>query len=76
MILAEASASEVRYDGVAEALAIPETQVLLFGKAEARPLRRMGVALARVARDAEEALLHRAEPRAAEPVTLLLSDQR
>ena len=47
VILAEAAASEVRYDGVAEALAIPETQVLLFGKAEARPLRRMGVALAR-----------------------------
>jgi phosphoribosylglycinamide formyltransferase 2 len=47
VILAEATASEVLYDGVAEALAIPETQVLLFGKAEARPLRRMGVALAR-----------------------------
>ena len=47
VILAEATASEVRYDGVAAALAIPETQVLLFGKAEARPLRRMGVALAR-----------------------------
>lgn len=47
VILAEAAASEVRYDGVAEALAIPETQVLLFGKTEARPLRRMGVALAR-----------------------------
>ncbi len=47
VILAEAAASAVAYDGVAEALAIPETQVLLFGKAEARPLRRMGVALAR-----------------------------
>ena len=47
VILAEATASAVTYDGVAEALAIPETQVLLFGKAEARPLRRMGVALAR-----------------------------
>ena len=47
VVLAEATGSEVRYDGVAEALAIPETQVLLFGKAEARPLRRMGVALAR-----------------------------
>jgi len=47
VILAEATGRVVRYDGVAEALAIPETQVLLFGKAEARPLRRMGVALAR-----------------------------
>jgi len=47
VILAETAASSVAYDGVAEALAIPETQVLLFGKAEARPLRRMGVALAR-----------------------------
>ena len=47
VILAETAASSVAYDGVAEALAIPETQVLLFGKAEARPLRRMGIALAR-----------------------------
>jgi len=47
VILAETAASSVAYDGVAEALAIPETQVLLFGKAEARPLRRMGVTLAR-----------------------------
>jgi len=47
VILAEAAASSVIYEGVAEALAIPETQVLLFGKPDARPLRRMGVALAR-----------------------------
>jgi phosphoribosylglycinamide formyltransferase 2 len=47
VILAESTASSVHYQGVAEALAIPETQVLLFGKSDARPLRRMGVALAR-----------------------------
>ncbi len=47
VILAAAAGSIVAYDGVAAALAIPETQVLLFGKPEARPLRRMGVALAR-----------------------------
>ena len=47
VILAESTASSVIYEGVAEALAIPETQVLLFGKPDARPLRRMGVALAR-----------------------------
>jgi len=37
----------VSYGGVATALAQPESQVLLFGKPEAWPQRRMGVALAR-----------------------------
>ncbi|WP_413295733.1 formate-dependent phosphoribosylglycinamide formyltransferase [Synechococcus sp. MIT S9452] len=36
----------VNYQGVAEALAVPESELLLFGKPEARPMRRMGVALA------------------------------
>ena len=36
----------VYYQGVAEALAVPESELLLFGKPEARPMRRMGVALA------------------------------
>ena len=36
----------VRYSGLGDALAIPDSSVLLFGKPEARPLRRMGVALA------------------------------
>ena len=36
----------VHYRGVAEALAVPESELLLFGKPEARPMRRMGVALA------------------------------
>ena len=36
----------VHYRGVADALAVPESELLLFGKPEARPMRRMGVALA------------------------------
>jgi len=47
VILAEGSGVPVVYDGLADALAEPETQVLLFGKPELRPFRRMGVALAR-----------------------------
>jgi len=53
VVLAEAAGAPVRYSGVAEALAEPETQVLLFGKPEARPQRRMGVVLARGASEAE-----------------------
>jgi len=47
VILAPGSGAAVRYEGVAEALSEPDTTVLLFGKPEARPQRRMGVALAR-----------------------------
>jgi phosphoribosylglycinamide formyltransferase 2 len=43
----------VAFSGVAEALAEPDTQVLLFGKPDARPHRRMGVALARGASEAD-----------------------
>jgi phosphoribosylglycinamide formyltransferase 2 len=53
VILAERAGSPVRYSGVAEALVEPDTQVLLFGKPEARPQRRMGVALARAGSAAE-----------------------
>ncbi|MEY3735279.1 MAG: hypothetical protein RLZZ624_337, partial [Cyanobacteriota bacterium] len=53
VILAPEAAAAVRYQGVAAALAEPETEVLLFGKAEARPWRRMGVALALGATEAE-----------------------
>lgn len=53
VILAESAGAPVRYQGVAEALTEPDTQVLLFGKPEARPQRRMGVALARGASEAE-----------------------
>ena len=47
VILASESLESVRFSGVAEALTEPDTQVLLFGKPDARPHRRMGVALAR-----------------------------
>lgn len=46
VILADQTLDAVAYTGVAEALAEPDTQVLLFGKPNARPNRRMGVALA------------------------------
>ncbi len=46
VILADRALERVAFAGVPEALAEPDTQVLLFGKPEARPLRRMGVALA------------------------------
>ena len=47
VILAEQTLDPVRYEGVENALAEPDTQILLFGKPTARPGRRMGVALAR-----------------------------
>ncbi|MCP9881604.1 formate-dependent phosphoribosylglycinamide formyltransferase [Cyanobium sp. Alchichica 3B3-8F6] len=53
VILAEAPGTPVTYAGLAEALAEEDTQVLLFGKAEARPQRRMGVALARSSSETE-----------------------
>jgi phosphoribosylglycinamide formyltransferase 2 len=40
-------AKGIVFDGVAEALAIPETELRLFGKPESFKKRRMGVALAR-----------------------------
>ncbi|MBC1260398.1 formate-dependent phosphoribosylglycinamide formyltransferase [Synechococcus sp. BSF8S] len=46
VILADRALEAVAYTGVAEALAEPDTQVLLFGKPDARPQRRMGVAVA------------------------------
>jgi phosphoribosylglycinamide formyltransferase 2 len=53
VILADTSGSAVTYGGVAEALVEEDTQVLLFGKAEARPQRRMGVVLARGSTETE-----------------------
>ncbi|MFN5118080.1 MAG: formate-dependent phosphoribosylglycinamide formyltransferase [Cyanobacteriota bacterium] len=47
VILAQTSGEEVHYTGLEQALAEVDTQVLLFGKPDARPQRRMGVALAR-----------------------------
>ncbi|TWB91396.1 formate-dependent phosphoribosylglycinamide formyltransferase [Synechococcus sp. Ace-Pa] len=46
VILATGNLASVAYEGVAAALAEPDTQVLLFGKPEARPQRRMGVVVA------------------------------
>jgi phosphoribosylglycinamide formyltransferase 2 len=40
-------AQGIAFEGVAEALAIPETDLRLFGKPEAFTKRRMGVAVAR-----------------------------
>jgi phosphoribosylglycinamide formyltransferase 2 len=53
VILAERAGAPVRYCGVAEALEERDTRVLLFGKPEARPQRRMGVALARAGSEEE-----------------------
>ena len=47
VILAERHGSKVTYTGLEEALKESETSVVLFGKREARPGRRMGVAVAR-----------------------------
>lgn len=47
VILASEQLAAVQFDGVANALKESGTQVLLFGKPDARPGRRMGVALAR-----------------------------
>jgi phosphoribosylglycinamide formyltransferase 2 len=51
VILADRDATAFRYEGVAQALATPGTDVdvRLFGKPTTRPYRRMGVALARAA---------------------------
>jgi phosphoribosylglycinamide formyltransferase 2 len=46
VILAELACEPAAFLGLEEALAEDDTQVLLFGKAEARPQRRMGVVLA------------------------------
>jgi phosphoribosylglycinamide formyltransferase 2 len=53
VILAEGSGGAPSYSGLEQALAVPDSEVLLFGKAELRPHRRMGVALARGADEAE-----------------------
>ena len=46
VILADRHGSRVTFNGLEKALSEPDTRVLLFGKEEARPGRRMGVALA------------------------------
>jgi len=46
VILAEQASEAVRFSGLEQALEEVDVQVLLFGKPDARPYRRMGVALA------------------------------
>ena len=46
VILGGIDASAVRYEGLAQALTVPDSEVRLFGKPEAFTHRRMGVALA------------------------------
>ncbi len=54
VIYGKVDARGIRFDGVADALRVPESDLRLFGKPEAYKKRRMGVALAR-GRDIEEA---------------------
>lgn len=61
-------ATAPEYSGLAAALAVPESQVRLFGKPEAHPRRRMGVAVA-TAEDVDEARRRAAEAAAAVQVT-------
>jgi len=54
VILAEDAAQDVVFDGLTEALTVPETKLRLFGKPDARAGRRMGVALS-LGSDTDEA---------------------
>ena len=47
VILADRSMDSVQYEGFEQALETTDTQILIFGKPDARPGRRMGVALAK-----------------------------
>lgn len=47
VILADRTADAIAFTGVAEALAVPDVDIRLFGKPNARPYRRMGVAIAK-----------------------------
>ncbi len=46
-ILGQGTSTNIKFDGLAEALAVPQSQVRLFGKPEIDGRRRLGVALAR-----------------------------
>lgn len=54
VILADCESQQVSFDGLAEALTVPETKLRLFGKPDTRPGRRMGVALS-LGSDTDEA---------------------
>lgn len=49
VILADRNSDSFAFEGIAEALALGDTDVRIFGKPVTRPYRRMGVALARAA---------------------------
>ena len=57
VILAERDSESLSYEGLAEALAEPGTDLRIFGKPTSRPYRRMGVALA-TAGDTDTARAH------------------
>jgi phosphoribosylglycinamide formyltransferase 2 len=63
VILAEQASEAVRFSGLEQALQEVDVQVLLFGKPDARPYRRMGVALA--SGSSLEEAQHRADQAAA-----------
>jgi phosphoribosylglycinamide formyltransferase 2 len=54
VILASETSENISFTGIEAALAIPNTEIRLFGKPDSRPYRRMGVALAK-AKDVTEA---------------------
>lgn len=54
VILAKDYSDSIAFEGVAEALSEPDVDLRLFGKPDSRPLRRMGVALAK-GNDTQEA---------------------
>ncbi|OAI23038.1 MULTISPECIES: formate-dependent phosphoribosylglycinamide formyltransferase [Methylomonas] len=71
VILGGIDAKNVVYHGLAQALAVPDSEVRLFGKPEAFATRRMGVALATAA-DVEEATANAV--RAAAAIRILAAD--
>ena len=71
VILADRHGERVTFSGLEQALSEPDTLVLLFGKAKARPGRRMGVALALGERRTDAQA--RAD-RSADAVTLQIED--
>jgi phosphoribosylglycinamide formyltransferase 2 len=47
VILADKHSDRIMFEGVADALGVPDVDIKLFGKPDSRPYRRMGVALAK-----------------------------
>jgi len=70
VILANEKSDRISFIGVEAALAIPNTEIYLFGKPDSRPYRRMGVALAK-GKDAIESRQRATE--AASKVKIIIS---